>query len=97
MTDDILQYDFAAMEQASAVLARASKAIDAALIALETELDTLVAGWSGSTAEAYATAQKRWAARSAALNAVLAEVATTTATIADTHRTADRDAGDLWL
>jgi early secretory antigenic target protein ESAT-6 len=71
----MIQYNFAAIAQASADIHATSASINGQLDQLKADIAPMVGEWEGESSTAYQDAQRRWDAAAADLNQVLQSVA----------------------
>ncbi|MEO7122580.1 MAG: WXG100 family type VII secretion target [Lacisediminihabitans sp.] len=95
MTDREL-IDFGRMDDLADIIDTANRTIERALSSLDVEVSGLKNQWSGEASRAYTLAHDQWTGQIGALNQVLAQIHSATATITERHRSAERDAGSLW-
>ncbi|GIJ26500.1 hypothetical protein Vqi01_16620 [Micromonospora qiuiae] len=74
MEHGVLVVNFAALQQASADIQRASNTLESQLGQLERDAAPLVATWSGEAQQAYEQRQSRWRNASQDLQAMLRDI-----------------------
>lgn len=71
----MIQYNFAAIAQASADIHATNASINGQLDQLKADIAPMVGEWEGESSTAYQDAQRRWDSAAAELNQVLQSVA----------------------
>lgn len=92
----IIQYDHGRIAQHSGDVIGASKELESRLGDLHDYLKPLVSTWSGETAQAYSTYQRRWDEAAAGLQTILREVGHAASAGNQQMHDADRRAGAGW-
>ncbi len=92
----MIQYNFAAIAQASDDINRTNANIDRILGDLKSQLQPLVAEWEGESATSYQAAQAKWDKAAAELNQILGQVALTVRQANDAMSQINTSAARSW-